>query len=290
MKRLGMLGALALLTVGLAACGKVPAGYEGVKVNLYGDNKGVQAQETGVGWQFVPPGYELYQFPTFTQNVTWTANPSEGSRNDDSFTFQDREGLELNADIGISYYVLPGRASDVFVKYRRGIDEITDVFLRNSVRDALVNKAATMTAEEAYSTRKSELLDYAFETVRTEVEEYGIAIEKLYWVGSIRLPSAVKEAIDGKIEATQLAQQAENEVATARAEADKAIEAARGRAESQRLEADAEAYAVRVQGEELARYPQVLRMREIETWNGQYPSTLVSGGDNTPFLLLEPER
>lgn len=271
------------------ACSRVPAGYEGVKVNLYGSDKGVQAKETGVGWVWVGPGHELYTFPTFTQNVVWTASRDEGSPNDESISFQDKEGLVLNADVGLSYYIEPGKADEVYVKYRRGIDEITDIFLRNMVRDALVEKSSTMTAEEAYSTRKIELLRVAEESVRTQVEPYGIHIEKLFWIGPIRLPPAVKEAVDGKIEATQLAQKKQNEVATARAEADKAIEAARGRAESTRLEAQARADAITVEGDALRKNPEVLRLREIEKWDGVYPSTLVTG-DSQPFLMLDGKK
>lgn len=289
MKRLisfALLGALALV----AACSRVPAGYEGVKVNLYGDNKGVNAQETGVGWVWVGPGHELYTFPTFTQNEVWTASKDEGSKNDESVSFQDRDGLVLNADIGMSYYVEPGKADELFVKYRRGIDEITDVFLRNMVRDALVEAASSMSAEEAYSTRKTELLLTAETAVRDEVAQYGIVVENLFWIGPIRLPAAVREAIDGKIEATQLAQKKQNEVATAAAEADKAIEAARGVAESIALESQARADAIAREGQALRDFPEMLRLREVEQWDGVYPSTFVGGQGGAPFLLLEPDK
>lgn len=286
MKNFRNIALIGVAAATMVACGRVPHGHEGVKVNLYGNDRGVQAEELGVGWVWVGPGHELYQFPTFTQNVVWTQSKTEGSKNDDSFTFQDRDGLELSADIGISYFVEPGKSAELFQKYRRGIDEITSVFLRNMVRDALVEYTADMSAEEVYSTRKVELINRVEESVRQQVVEFGLNIEKIYLVGSIRLPTAVIDSINAKIQATQIAQQRENEVATATAEANKQIEAARGRAESVRIEAEQRAAAIEVEGEALRRNPEILKLRQIEQWNGIYPTTLVTGGDTPPALIL----
>ena len=85
---------------------------------------------------------DLYLFPTFTQNYVWTQNKAEGSPNNESITFQTTEGMSVNADVGISYHIKPSKVTTVFLKYRKGVDEITDIFLRNIVRDAL-NTAAS---------------------------------------------------------------------------------------------------------------------------------------------------
>jgi hypothetical protein len=53
----------------LTACDRetVPAGYVGVKVDLYGTEKGVQQQVVGVGRYWLTINEELYKFPTFNQ-------------------------------------------------------------------------------------------------------------------------------------------------------------------------------------------------------------------------------
>ncbi|WP_219622928.1 SPFH domain-containing protein, partial [Vibrio parahaemolyticus] len=126
----------------MTGCSKITAGHVGIKVNLLGGDKGVQAEEVGVGRYWVGVNEELYSFPTFSQNYVWTASETEGSENDESISFQTIEGLAVNADVGITYRIDPTKVSKIFEKYRRGVDEITDVYLRNMVRDALVEKAS----------------------------------------------------------------------------------------------------------------------------------------------------
>ena len=54
------------MTLALASCNRIDAGYEGIKVNLYGSNKGVDdvALVTGMVW-FNPFTTSVYEYPTF---------------------------------------------------------------------------------------------------------------------------------------------------------------------------------------------------------------------------------
>ena len=126
----------------LVACSSVPPGYTGIKVFLTGGDKGVDSQILGVGRYWIGVNEDLFLFPTFTQNHVWTKASTEGSPNDDSFTFQTKQGLTVNTDVGISYHIEADKVTDIFQKYRKGVNEITHVVLRNSVRDAF-NKAAS---------------------------------------------------------------------------------------------------------------------------------------------------
>lgn len=269
------------LTLMLSACSKVPAGYTGIKVDLLGSDKGVQAQEVGVGRYWIGFNEELYLFPNFTQNYVWTADSREGSEDNESISFQSTEGLDLNTDIGISYHIEPSKTSDIFTKYRKGIDEITNIFLRNMVRDALVNRASAMDVEDIYSKGKTKLIKQVQEDIVAQVEEQGIIIEKIYWIGKIRLPKEVTDAITAKITATQRASTRQNEVAEAKAKADKAIEAARGRAKSKSIEAKADAEAIRLKGKALNEYPNVIKLEYVNKWNGVEPQVK---GSATPIV------
>ena len=285
------LGFLALVAIFLMrGCSTVPAGNVGIIVHLLGGSKGVDAEEVGVGRYWLSINDEMYLFPTFTQNDTW-----EGDK--ESITFQTKEGLNVNADIGISYHIDPSKVTTVFQKYRKGIDEISQIFLRNMVRDALVKAASTQDVETVYGQGKTELLTKVEEAVRKEVETIGIVVEHLYWVGTLKLPPNVTEAINAKIGATQKAAQRENEIQQTKAEAQKAIEEAKGQAESQLAVARANAEAVKIQGEAeaaaidakskaLNANPQLVQYEIAQKWNGQLPTTTF-GASSVPMLQLK---
>lgn len=277
------MAAISGLCMALVACGQVPVGNVGVKVSKLGSDSGVNEEVVGVGYEFLPPTKELYIFPTFTQNEVWTQNKEEGSKTDESITFQSKNGLNIGADIGISYRVDPAKVSQLFQKYRLGIDEITDVYLRNMVRDSLVEGASSMDVEEIYGNGKVALMNTTEQQVQAQVEEFGIIIEKIYWIGTMRLPEQVRASIDAKIEATQAAQKRQNEVATAKAQADINRETAQGEADALILAATARAEALDLEGKAIARNPSVIELRAVEKWNGTLP-TYMGGETPLPFL------
>lgn len=264
-------GMLALLMF-VVGCAKVPAGHVGIKVYLLGSEKGVETEELGVGRYWIGINEELYLFPTFTQNYTWSDN--------EAITFQTSEGLSVTGDIGISYYIKADRVTNVFQKYRRGVDEIADIYLRNMVRDAFNVYGSQAVVENVYGQGKTKLLEDVQALVAHQVEPIGIVVEKIYLVGSFRLPETVVKALNSKIEATQRAEQRENELREAQAE--KRIAAARGQAESLLLQAKAEAEAIRVKREQLDEL--MVQYESVQKWNGALPQ--VTGGV-MPFLPLK---
>jgi len=266
----------------LAACSKVPAGNVGVKFQMYGDGKG-SLQELPPGRYWVGWGYEMYTFPTFTQTYTFTRSSNEGRPVDESISFQTSQGLTVNADVGITYHIDPGKVTLIFQKYRKGIDEITDVYLRNMVRDALVKEAASLDIESVYGKGKANLIEAVQRDVADEVGPVGIVMEKIYWIGELRLPETVVQSINAKIQATQMAEQRQNEVAQAQAEAQKVEAEAQGQAQARITIAEAEAKAIALKGEALRQNPNVVQMSAIEKWDGRLPT--YSGGA-LPFLHL----
>lgn len=284
-------GALAVFLVifgiwAIASWQKVPAGHVGVQVHLLGTERGVDTFAKPVGRTFVGWQQELYLYPTFTQNYVWTKGNDPDSEGDESLSFQDKQGLEINADVGIAYNVDPNKATVLFQKYRKGVDEITDSVLRNYVRDALNTETSTMSVEEIYGVGKAGLMERATKRVKDQVEPFGIRIEKIYWINSMRLPAGVQKALNAKIEATQKAQQRENEVQQAIAEANKAREAARGVADAQLLKAKAEAEAIEIKGRALRENANLVELTVAERWNGKYPDTLIIGDGKGQILQI----
>lgn len=287
-KAMGGLVLAFFLLFGLRGCAKVPAGNVGVIVHMLGGEKGVDAEERGVGRLWLGWNDELFLFPTFTQNDTW--------KDKESITFQTKEGLNVNADLGISFHIDPNKVATVFQKYRKGIDEISDIYLHNMVRDALVKAASTQDVETVYGAGKAELLARVEDSVRAEVEPIGIVIEHIYWVGTLNLPSTVVDNINAKINATQKAMTRENEIQQTKAEAQKAIEEANGVAASKLAIARAEADAVKIKGEAeasaieakskaLTQNPQLVQYEIANKWNGELPTTTF-GASSIPMLNL----
>jgi len=265
-----------------SSCSKVPAGHVGIKVYLLGSDKGVDSEELGVGRYHIGINEELYLFPTFRQNYVWTKDEKEGSLDDESFTFQTKEGLEASVDLGITYHLDKTKINTIFQEYRRGINEITDVFMRNNVRDSLNQIASKMEITSVYGAGKSQLINDVHESVKNNLYDTGIIVDKIYLICSIRLPRTVITALNNKVQATQRAQQRENELREAQAEAKKRIAQAEGEATAILTRAKAEAEANRLVSNSLT---EILNQYEkIKKWDGKLPG--VTGGA-IPFLDIK---
>jgi len=266
-----------------SGCSKVPAGYAGVKVYLLGGDKGVSSEVLPVGRYWIGINEELYLFPLFTQNYVWTKDPTEGSPNDESITFQTKEGMSVGVDIGISYRVEKNKVSSIFEKYRKGVDEITDIFLRNMVRDAFVTIASSKPVESVYGEGKEDLIKNVEVLVKKQVDDIGIVIEKIYYVGDMRLPPQVLKALNMKIEATQRAQQRENEIRESEAEAKKLETEARGIGNSTLIKAKSIAQANKIVNESLTGL--LVEYEKVKKWNGELPQ--ISGGNTISMIDLK---
>ena len=274
---------LILMTMFLVSCSKVPAGNVGIKVHLLGGSKGVNTEELGVGRYYIGFNEELYLFPTFQQNVVWTDDHREGSPEDESFRFQTKEGMVIGANVGLSYHLDPTKISAIFQKYRKGIDEITSVFLRNHVRNAFNEQASKLEVTTIYGIGKSQFLQSVMDQVSSEVSTIGIVIDKVYLIGSLELPQTVIDALNAKIQATQMAQQRRNEVEQTKAEAEKAIAKAEGEAQSILKVAKAQAKANRLISQSLT--PNLVEYNKVDKWDGIMPK--VNGGSSIISLDLD---
>lgn len=287
-KRLLVVAALAVGVLGLTGCERatVPAGYVGVKVDLYGDEKGVQNQEVGVGKYWLSWNEEIYQFPTFNQLNTY----------DQPFTFQTKDSMKITAKVGVEYYVDQSKVTKVFQTYRKGVQEITDVNIRQNIADALIKEAGSMDIGTLAGTGKTTLLDNVTEKLKAKLDPIGIVIVKLSWTDDLIYPPQVTQSINNKIEATQKTLLRENEIAQTKAEAQKAIEQARGEAESKRLSAQgdadakvalakAEADSITLRGDALRKNPEIMQLEAINKWDGTLPSYMTSGSQ-TPFVTV----
>lgn len=253
----------------------VQAGYVGVRVNLYAE-KGVQNEVVGTGRYFIGINEKLYQFPTFNQLKNY-----EGF-----FTFQTSDAMDVQANVGVEYNIDPAKVATVFTTYRKGIEEITDVNLRQYISDALIKNAVSMDINQLTQGGKTKLLESVTSDIRKKLDLVGVRIVKLSWMTDLRYPEQVRQSINAKIEATQRALLRENEVAQSRAEAEKVRVVAQGEADARLTRARAEAEAIAIKAKALRDNPGILQLNAIDKWNGVLPVYMTDGAA-VPFVPVK---
>jgi len=284
MRKLSVLFCVAIL--GLTGCAKVEPGYVGIKVNMYGSQRGVEdfPIQTGRVW-FNPFTEEVYEFPTFVQTATWTRDGHEESPNDDSITFNSIEGAVINADVALEYKFQGDKVPDLFIEFRRDADEITWQFMRKRVRDIMNQTASEMRVVNIFGSRKREFLTRVEKELNAELNKKGIEVRNVAFVGALRVDSRVEASINSVIEATQRAIEAENKVRQSEAEARQRIAKAEGEAKSIERMATAQAEANIKVAKSLT--PELVQWEMLQKWNGTPPYFIGNGGENnTPLMPL----
>jgi len=275
MKKVYWLGIGSAALLAWATCFKmISPGYVGVIIDMMGSNKGAENKELHVGMHWVAPWKNVYEFPIFEQNNTW-----EGDH--EGFHFQTSEGMAVSADIGITYHLKPECIPVIFQKYRKGMYEITHVFIRNFIRDA-INKAASKTKIEDLYSGKESFFDDVEQHVKNDLEPLGIELSRIYLMGRFHFPANVIAALNSKIEASQRAQQRENELREAEAEAKKQVAKAEGQAKCAIVQAESEAKANDLLSKSVTK--ELIEWQAVQKWDGHLPQ-VTSGG--TPFIQIK---
>ena len=116
----GVIGFI-LLVVLFNSCERIDAGYVGVKVNQYGDNKGVDDVVAVTGMVFYNPiTTKIYEFPTYIQHKEYKKTEDA----DNSFIVNSKDGSEFNVSPIMNYSVQRDKVPAIFAKYRRPLADI----------------------------------------------------------------------------------------------------------------------------------------------------------------------
>lgn len=257
---------LAIVVLSTTSCGyeRVDAGYEGIKVNLYGDNKGVDnvSLVTGAIW-YNPITTAVYEYPTFVQTVDY-----------EPFSINAKDGSSFTVDPTISLKIVDGKSPEVFVKYRKdNISDVINTTLYNYVKNAFRIELNKYTTDELVS--KREEFEKAIEDrLKKELIAENFQLEQM--TSGLKYPETLVRSIDAKNSAIQDALRAENEVKTIEAEAKKKVAEAQGEAEALKIKGDAEAEYNRKIASSLS--PLIIQQDMIEKWNGETPVFMGSNG------------
>jgi regulator of protease activity HflC (stomatin/prohibitin superfamily) len=277
-----LLVALGVVYMGCSTTTRVDAGHVGIRVKLAGSDRGVQDMPVVTGWVVYNPLTEqIVLFPTSVQNVVWTQSAHEGKAFDESITFSSSEGVNVNADIGLSFHIEPTLAPKLYGRFRlNDLERLSDGYMRNTVREAFNDVASKLPVQDVYGAGKSKMLADVTQKCRDVFGKDGIVIDQLTINGTLRLPQNVMDAINRAMEATQKALESKNRVAQVEAEATQAITQAHGAAEAarQRAQGEADALLIKARAEaqaneiiRLSTTPAILQYRAIEHWDGKLP-------------------
>jgi len=159
--------------------------------------------------------------------------------------------------------------------------EITHVFIRNFIRDA-INKAASKTKIEDLYSGKESFFEDVEQHVKNDLEPLGIELSRIYLMGRFHFPANVIAALNSKIEASQRAQQRENELREAEAEAKKQVAKAEGQAKCAIVQAESEAKANDLLSKSVTK--ELIEWQAVQKWDGHLPQ-VTSGA--TPFIQIK---
>lgn len=248
------------LVFGLSSCGyeRIDAGYEGIKVNLYGDGKGVDdvSLVTGAVW-YNPVTTAVYEYPTFVQTVDYPP-----------FSINAKDGSSFTVDPTISLKIVDGKSPEVFKKYRKeDIVEVINTTLYNYVKNAFRIQLNNYTTDELVSKRE-EFEKSIEDRLSKELLAENFQLEQM--TSGLQYPQTLVNSIDAKNAAIQQALKAENEVKTIEAEAKKKVAAAQGEAEALRIKGDAESEYNKKISASLSVL--IVQQDMIEKWDGKLPT------------------
>jgi len=275
---IAVVAVLGVLLFGIVSCGKtVEPGNVGVKIRTLGGGAGVAPEPLSSGWHFKFIGERIVEYPVIQRTYSYTREPDERGPENEEITFADNTGLPMTADVAITLQVNPASAPRLYETYRLSFDQLLDGPIRNDVRSAIAAETERVSVDQLYSGGRQLVIQRALARVSAKWARHGVQISQLEWIGTIRYPEIILQAIQAKTKTEQETLTARAQVAKAQAQAEAQIAAARGQAES-----------IRIINEALAANPRYVELKAVEKWDGKLPQVTGSGG--APFINLQERR
>jgi len=254
----------------------VPAGNAGIVFNRM--EGGVKQFSYGEGWHLMIPILE-----------TASVMDCRVQRVDTTATAASKDLQDVNTVIAFNYHADKSRAHVIYQQVGYEYDKrIVEPAIEESVRAV----TARYTAEELVTKREQVSSDIK-DLLSQKMSSFNILVDA-FNVMNFKFSDQFAQAIEGKQTAeqnalkeknvlTQKQIQAQQVAAVAEGEKNAAILQANGTATATVMNAEAEARAIQVQGEALKNNPDVIRLRQIEKWDGKVPQTML-GSNSMPLI------
>ena len=259
-------GAAILLAIvfGLC-CTVVDSGEVGIKFHKWSaseqDYGGVEG--TCKGWVFYNPvTTSVFSYPTFTQRKQY-----------ETFSVNAKDASLFEMDPTIAYRIDPAKACDIFTKYRVGIKDLEEGYIRTCIYEAYRTCGNQYTSDSLMSNRANFERDVRSRLEKSLMAE-GFIVEE--FTSKKNPPNSLVVKKKKKNTAIQSALKAENEVKEAEANAKIAVAKAEGNAKAMKIKADAEAYYNATIAASLS--PMIVQEDLIEKWDGTMPQIVGGSG------------
>lgn len=283
MKRFFKMFALVAIAMTMTSCyTRIDAGHEGMKVNLYGSNKGVDDVElvTGAVW-FNPFTTAIYEYPTYVQTVDY-----------EEFEFNSKDGSVFKFDPTIMLSIKSGTAPEVFVKYRKELDEILETTLVPIIQDAFKEEINSRRDNDLI-TNQTEFQNAIEQKLMEELDKENFAVEKV--TTGIQYPKELLASITAKNKAIQDELTVINQQKVEEANAKKKATMAEGDARAAKIKAENDAEILKIKADAEAYYNRtvanslnelLVKQYSLEKWDGKLPQ-YVTGGQSMPMINIK---
>lgn len=281
-----MVPVLSLLMTGCMGCSRVSPGMVGIKSTVVGSGRGLADVAVGPAWVFYNPMTEsIFEYPTSAQTVVWTKNAAEGNPVNEEITFTNKDRMQISADISLGYQVQPEKAPAFYLKFRSDdLSTFTNGIMRNWAREKFDNVAGRYGINEIMGDNATFLAEVRTD-LQKELDPIGITLIQFGFIGAPRPPQAVMDSINLSVQATQIAQQKQNELVQSQADAAKEVARAEGDAKATITRAQAQAQANKLLSESIT--STLVNYRMLDKWNGVLPQ--VQGG-GSGFKIQLPQN
>jgi regulator of protease activity HflC (stomatin/prohibitin superfamily) len=259
----GSLLILALI-VGIAAGSVVivPPGHRGVVFNRV---SGIKQQALNEGLNFV--------LPVLEQAILMDVRVQKDSYD---ATAASKDLQTVHTKVAMNFRPVPEMVPKLYSEV--GWD-YSDRIIAPAVQEAVKATTARFTAEELI-THREDVKKIIQELVEKYVTKVNIRVEELY-ITDFDFSRQFAEAIEAKQIAEQTALKAKRDLDRIKIEADQKVATARAEAESLRMQREAIT-------------PGLIQLRQVETqklaiekWDGRMPSVMMGAGGATPLLNLQ---
>ena len=265
----------------------IPAGHVGV-ATLFGK---VDPEELSEGFHIINPLKKIQRIDCRNKELTL-----------DNIGVPSQDQLTTSVDVTVKWRVDRSQAAEAY-KETGAAESLELVHLRPMLRSLMREAGKEIeNAEDFYQANVQVKMQAKILEGLGNLSTKGILVEEVL-LRAFNLPNMIVQGVEDKKRQKQLAErqieelkrfsteqeqkqvEAKAEKLAAIEEAEKRVALADAKAYEITAEAKAQAEAIAIKGEALRKYPDIIRLRSVERWNGILPRVTM-GGNAVPMINL----